>query len=168
MSYASKILHDGERILFETQPHWAAYMPATLLTILAVAVWGAVFQYAYERGTGANILSAINIIGGGLSFVLAARMFFIILACQFEEHVVTTSRVISRTGILRRDVAIYPLRSIETVDVRQSILGRLLGYGTVEIHTAAEQHGIGGRRFIEDPAAWQTAITQTIRDGAPD
>ena len=54
------------------------------------------------------------------------------------------------------------------MDVRQSVLGRLLGYGTVEIHTAAEQHGIGGRGFIDDPAAWQTAITQAIRDGAPD
>ncbi len=168
MSYAQRILHDGERILYETQAHWAAYIPAILLTALGVTVWGTVFQYAYARGAGANILDVINLIGGGISLVLAIRMFIVVIACQLEEHVVTTSRVISRIGILRRDVAIYPLRSIETVDVRQSVLGRLLGYGTVEIHTAAEQHGIGGRGFIDDPAAWQTAITQAIRDGAAD
>lgn len=167
MSYARKVLHDGERILYETQAHWAAYIPAVLLTVLAVTVWGTVFQYAYGRGAGANVLSAINIVGGGVSLVLAVRMFIVILACQLEEHVVTTSRVISRIGILRRDVAIYPLRSIETVDVRQSVLGRLLGYGTVEIHTAAEQHGTGGRGFIEKPAAWQTAIMQAIRGAEP-
>lgn len=167
MSYARKVLHDGERILYETQAHWAAYLPAVLLTVLAVTVWGTVFQYAYGHGAGANVLSAINAVGGGVSLVLAVRMFIIVLACQLEEHVVTTSRVISRIGILRRDVSIYPLRSIENVDVRQSVLGRLLGYGTVEIHTAAEQHGIGGRGFINDPAAWQTAIMQAIRGAEP-
>jgi uncharacterized membrane protein YdbT with pleckstrin-like domain len=51
-------------------------------------------------------------------------------------------QLILRKGILVRQILDLPLSKIESIDIRQSIMGTLLGYGTLEIT------GVGGSREI--------------------
>jgi len=65
-----------------------------------------------------------------------------------DEFVVTNKRLICKTGLISRKTLEMNLNKIETVNVDQSILGRLLGYGTITII------GTGGtREAFEDIAA---------------
>jgi uncharacterized membrane protein YdbT with pleckstrin-like domain len=57
-----------------------------------------------------------------------------------DEFVVTDKRVIVKTGIISRRTLEMNLNKIESVNVDQSIMGRLLGYGTITII------GTGGTR----------------------
>jgi uncharacterized membrane protein YdbT with pleckstrin-like domain len=50
-----------------------------------------------------------------------------------DEFVVTNKRLICKTGLFSRKTLEMNLNKIETVNVDQSIFGRLLGYGTITI-----------------------------------
>ena len=50
-----------------------------------------------------------------------------------DEFVITNKRVIIKTGLIKRDTLEMNLSKIESVHIDQSILGRILGYGTVRI-----------------------------------
>ncbi|MFN8285857.1 MAG: PH domain-containing protein [Chitinophagales bacterium] len=67
---------------------------------------------------------------------------FIVPALQrwSDEFVVTNKRIICKTGLFARKTLEMNLNKIETVNVDQSIMGRLLGYGTITII------GTGGTR----------------------
>ena len=57
-----------------------------------------------------------------------------------DEFVVTNKRVIVKTGLISRRTLEMNLNKIESVNVDQSIMGRMLGYGTITII------GTGGTR----------------------
>ena len=50
-----------------------------------------------------------------------------------DEFAITNKRVIIKKGLIRRDTFEMNISKIESVNVDQSILGRILGYGTVRI-----------------------------------
>ena len=55
------------------------------------------------------------------------------LKLHFTEMGVTNKRVIQKTGIVSRHSEEMKLSSIETVEIEQGILGRILGFGTVKV-----------------------------------
>jgi len=59
-----------------------------------------------------------------------------------DEFVITNKRVIIKTGLIRRRTVELNLTKIESVNVDQSILGRILGFGSLQIV------GTGGTKEI--------------------
>ncbi len=57
-----------------------------------------------------------------------------------DEFAITNKRIIVKTGLISRKTLEMNLSKIESVNVDQSVLGRLLGYGTIRII------GTGGTR----------------------
>ena len=57
-----------------------------------------------------------------------------------DEFAITNKRVIVKTGLIRRKTVELNLTKIESVNVNQSILGRILGFGSIQIV------GTGGTR----------------------
>ncbi|MCI0620812.1 MAG: PH domain-containing protein [Acidobacteria bacterium] len=149
MSYIDSILGPDEQILFRTSSHWVTYLNP-LVAVAAVA-----FLWPYL-----SVLVTSHLPGAVLAGIASVWLGITYLRQSIEEHVVTTERVISRWGILRRDVFVYPLDSIDTIDVHQGLVGRVLGYGTVELHTSAETHSTGGRAYIRDPDQWREHILE--------
>jgi uncharacterized membrane protein YdbT with pleckstrin-like domain len=50
-----------------------------------------------------------------------------------DEFAITNKRVIIKTGLISRRTVELNLSKIESVNVNQSILGRILGYGSLQI-----------------------------------
>jgi len=50
-----------------------------------------------------------------------------------DEFVVTNKRIIVKTGIVSRRTLEMNLNKIESVNVDQSVIGRMFGYGTITI-----------------------------------
>jgi uncharacterized membrane protein YdbT with pleckstrin-like domain len=73
------------------------------------------------------------------------------------ELAVTDRRVIYKTGVFQRHSMEMNVSKVETVGVNQSILGRILGYGTVVVR------GTGGSfepiPYIGDPLNFRSHIT---------
>lgn len=78
------------------------------------------------------------------------------LRVRYTELGVTNKRVICKTGIISRTSEEMKLASIETVEIDQGILGRILGYGN--IHVSGRGISDVVLRNVEDPMAVKRAI----------
>jgi len=66
----------------------------------------------------------------------AVLLFFVIknlITYLTTEYGITSTRVITKEGLIRRDIEEISLSSIESINVNQSIIGRILNYGTIVI-----------------------------------
>ena len=153
MAYVDTILEPGEELLYRTHRHWIVFWRPTAVMVVALIVWIAM---AADGNSDAHAVGVFLLFVGGLWFSGTY------LIERFEEFAVTNNRVIKKYGIIRRDVALLPLERIQTVDVSQTVLGRLLNYGTVVIHTAATTHGTTARDYINDPEEWRRQVFRAI------
>lgn len=97
----------------------------------------------------------------GLSLILELFAVLWILMTwvtyYFSSVTIQNKQVILRTGVIVRQTVDIPLARIETIDIRQSIIGSILGYGAIIITgTGGTRHSINQlakpltcRRYIE-------------------
>jgi Bacterial PH domain/Short C-terminal domain len=80
-----------------------------------------------------------------------------------ESYIITNRRVIQTEGIINKHVIDSSLEKVNDVVLTQSALGRMLGYGDVEILTASE---IGVNRFerISGPVRFKTEMLNQKED----
>ncbi len=153
MSYLAHILQPDEKVLFDGRLHWIIYRRALLWLVLAALCAAAPHVLDDRHGLKFAALSLAFIFGVlGLATVLESwwRSFT-------TEIAVTTTRVIYKTGFIRRHTVEMNMDKVESVDVDQSLLGRLLGYGSVRIRgTGASLEKLD---YIAQPLALRNAIT---------
>lgn len=127
MSYAQSVLQPGEKIVATGRLHWIIYRWAILLLVSGVLlVW---LEQAYWPAQ--DTLVAVTAMIFGVLFLLAfAYAWFIRWITEFA---VTSRRVIYKRGFIWRETEEMIMDKVETVDVDQSVLGRILGYGTMRI-----------------------------------
>ncbi|QXX73306.1 PH domain-containing protein [Methylovirgula sp. HY1] len=129
MSYVKHILQPGEDVLVIGRLHWIIYWHA-LAWFLACAVSGAAAVHYHETNYPwmlAIALTALFFLFGLIALIRAWWHAFT------TEIAVTTHRVIYKRGFITRHTDEMNIDKIESVIVDQSILGRLLGYGTLDI-----------------------------------
>ena len=126
MSYVQKVLQPGETVRHVASIHWIVYWPGALMLILAlvVLIYGELFA---ERMIFWQVPAAILALFG--LFLLLPEWF----SWWTTEIAVTSQRVIYKTGLIRRKTKEMHMDKVESVEVDQSILGRLFDFGTVSI-----------------------------------
>jgi uncharacterized membrane protein YdbT with pleckstrin-like domain len=150
--YIDDILQPGEKVLYSTNAHWIFYWPAIAAWIVAVALL---------------ILSRIVAVDSLMLACLASAAVVAIAALYWSaaawfhrwttETDVTNLRVVHKTGFIKRRTFEMSLDKVESVDVNQSILGRILNYGDVTIRGVGE--GFENIRTIAAPLAFRSSIT---------
>lgn len=118
-------LGSGERVRLEARPHSVALVrplaPAILLAVCggALVVLGA--PWAWTLG-----------VAGALLLLIAALVALMaVWRWDRTEVVLTNEKLFVAYGVAQRRAAAVRLERIGAVEVEQSPLGRLLGYGTV-------------------------------------
>jgi uncharacterized membrane protein YdbT with pleckstrin-like domain len=135
MSYYEKVLQPGEQVKFVGRLHWIVHKHALLCGAMAI-VLAIVALVAF--GDSNNVRS-VALVGSGIFLALAIASFASSWFRQITtEIVVTDKRIIHKVGWISRRTEEMNITKVETVDVRQGMLGRIFGYGTVLII------GIGG------------------------
>ena len=117
MSYVKKNLIDGEEILYQASTHWFILIPSFFYGILGI------FSLVFLALT-AFLSLPITLFFFILSFN-AALPYFV------NELAMTNKRVISKKGFIRRDTSEFKLSKLETIEIKQSVLGRILGFGKI-------------------------------------
>ena len=80
-----------------------------------------------------------------------------LVARATSEFAVTNRRVIQISGVLSKDVVDSSLEKVNDVKMSQSFLGRMFGFGDIEILTASEL-GVNLFHQIADPVEFKTAM----------
>jgi uncharacterized membrane protein YdbT with pleckstrin-like domain len=151
MSYVRKVLLPGEQILYETGLHWLIFGRAILVLIAALAL---AIGSLYAQGNSAPLLLLAAGIFAliGLVLLLAA-----LIRRAGTELAVTDQRVVYKRGIIARHTIEMNRAKVESVDVDQSLFGRILGYGAVQLR------GTGGSlepmAMIGNPLSLRSHIT---------
>ncbi|KIZ47380.1 MULTISPECIES: PH domain-containing protein [Rhodopseudomonas] len=150
--YIDDILQPGEKVLYSTNAHWIFYLPAMVLWAVAAGL------LVLGRMTANDSVQQVCLVAAALAAVMA---LYWTLKAWFHrwttETDVTTLRVVHKTGFIRRRTFEMSLDKVESVDVNQSILGRILNYGDVKILGVGE--GKETISTIASPLSFRNSIT---------
>jgi uncharacterized membrane protein YdbT with pleckstrin-like domain len=149
MSYLQQVLQPGESVRFRTNVHWFVYLPAIAALMIGLALGG--WYYWNDQYSLVLLLGALVFGTAGVLLAITAW-----LKRFGTEIAVTDRRVIYKTGLIRRHTTEINMDKIESVDVDQSVLGRMFSYGTVTIRGTGE--AVEPLRDIADPIAFRNAI----------
>jgi uncharacterized membrane protein YdbT with pleckstrin-like domain len=149
--YIDEILQPGEKVLYSTNAHWIFYLPAIAAWIVALALVVA-----------AGAFPPIALVGLPAAAVIAVVALYFTIRGWFHrfttETDVTDRRVVHKTGFINRHTFEIALDKIASVEVDQSIPGRLLNYGNVTIVSMGEVKP-QPIKTIASPLAFRSAIT---------
>ncbi len=151
MSYVERVLQPGEQLRHISSIHWIVYWPGVAVALLAVAVWWF---------SGTRLLPIVWLYAG---YALALVAIGLLVQEWFQwwitEIAVTNRRVIYKKGLVRLQTNEMNMDKVESVQVDQSILGRMLDYGNVKILGTGE--GLETLRTIAGPLKLRNSITGT-------
>lgn len=143
-------LQPGEEIVYRAHVTRISLIPWIAALVLVGAAGIVTYQFA---GGEPAILIAAGVVCVLLGLVIVAK----VLVLRTNEHVLTNRRMIQQTGIFNKRSMDAPLDKVNNVEHWQTLWGRLLGYGDVEIDTASE-HGATRFRDISRPLEFKSAI----------
>jgi uncharacterized membrane protein YdbT with pleckstrin-like domain len=140
-NYVERNLAPGERILYKGQVHWVVYLAPVLLLCFGLP-WLSI------GGKSGIVIVAAGLIAGAAAYIRQAT----------SEFAITDKRVIFKTGLFSRKTIEINRARVESVEVDQDIIGRLLNYGTVTVA------GTGGTRepftLIDKPLEFRRMVQQ--------
>jgi hypothetical protein len=137
--YADRLLADGERIALRTRQHWLAPVidgRVAWAILVASIVLLLVTAQIQEPAIARDLFGWLSL---GLLVVGLGWVGFILVAWYSQDYIVTNRRVLKVEGILNKRSADSSLEKINDAVLEQSILGRMFGFGDLDILTANEQ-----------------------------
>ena len=131
MAFPRDLLAEHETVVFDLQPHWIALVRPVLWTVLLVAavIAGAVLT----EGIALLLIGAVAVV---VWFYIAALP---LLRWRYTMFVLTTDRLITRTGVVAKHSKELPLERINDVSFNQTVFERMLGAGDLLVESAGER-----------------------------
>ena len=147
MSYIQNNLQAGEEIKYKADIHWYIFAYPVILLLLSV--------FFSSAQTGFFHYVSLFLLLSGL-FQLIKR----ILLKMDTEYVVTNKKVILKSGILSQDALEFVLNKCEGIRINQSLMGRMLGFGSIVVTTGGVTNKFD---FITNPIKFRNEINAQIQ-----
>jgi uncharacterized membrane protein YdbT with pleckstrin-like domain len=120
-------LRKDEQILFETHKHWYVLIIPLLFSLILISL----SFYFYT-------IDPLHWWYFVFSFIAVIYFIFKYYSWKYDLWVVTNYRVIDEFGVFSINSKESPIDKINNVSYQQSLIGRVMGFGDVQIQTAAE------------------------------
>ena len=124
-------LNDAEQEILDLRPHWWFFAPqATVLTaVVAVGIVSLAFGWP----------SPVQLVAAAAILIVLGWFLVRYIAWSTTKFIITTDRLIKRSGVLRRQGIEIPLERVNTVFFSQTLFERIIGSGDLVIESAGEQ-----------------------------
>jgi uncharacterized membrane protein YdbT with pleckstrin-like domain len=161
MSYVEKNLIAGETVVYTTRLHWVVLIWQIVLGLL-FGLPGLVLLVRSFMDAGDTSGTSTTARVGGLILVVAGAICVGVglLKRNATEMAVTDRRVIVKVGFASRRTFEILLSKVESIGVEESMMGRILGYGTVIVR------GTGGTPepfdTVSHPIEFRKQVQQQI------
>jgi uncharacterized membrane protein YdbT with pleckstrin-like domain len=143
--YVDKVLQPGEQVRYRAKLNWILYAPGLALWLVALALYMMISVPLFQ-------IVSLVVFAAGLIWI--ARAWF---DWWTTEIAVTDRRVIYKTGFISRKTTEMHMDKVESVDVDQSVLGRILDYGDVIVRGTGS--GLSPIRKVDAPLELRNHIT---------
>ena len=162
-------LSETEGLLKETRGTALFYLPGPIFAVLIFGVLGygaASARYSWVPNAGGltwfftTYALNFNRIGKDAVWVVIFGLLLLIsllwLLVRYLHwistvYAITTHRVIIQKGILGREFDEIPIPQVRGVDVRQTVLQRILRYGTVKVSSEGGLSSVGNEEWLGIP-----------------
>ena len=140
LRYADGLLAGGEIVLRRSRQHWMALLAdsrnALLLWAIGIGAWV----------LGVSLISSFNeelgqLVGFlGFGCLLAGLIVFLLHLWEWwaQDYLITNRRIVKVEGVVNKRAADSSLEKINDAILSQDVLGRMFGYGDLDILTAAD------------------------------
>lgn len=152
-TYLKRLLGDNEQILLTTHQHWIVLIEQILVEIVLAALTIILVTIFLIFGSGNTSIA----LGYLLVIIPLVSLIRDVLKWWNHQYVVTNLRVIQITGIFNKNVIDSSLEKVNDVRMVQSVIGRFLNFGDIEVLTASEM-GINRFTRIANPIRFKTIM----------
>ncbi len=155
MPFPRKLLNENEEVVVDVRPHWIvlAGPSLALLASIAAAIW--------TSASTDNEVFRLAV----LALVLVVLAWFVVRFAKWvtTNLVITSDRLIVRSGVIAKRGREIPLERINDITVTQSVVNRILGSGDLVVESAGER---GQEAFPEcpDPTRVQNEIYRQMEE----
>lgn len=140
-------LKRNEKVVLTLRKHW--------VTLIAPVLWTIILMLIAIIGSLRTEYAMYFLPGGGLAMLC---LVYKMVDWNNNMWIVTNLRVIDEHGVFSINSKESPLDKIHNVSCHQPLIGRILGYGNVQIQTAAEM-GASVHRMVEKPKLLKDTIS---------
>ena len=133
----SKLL-PGETLILKDNPHWITVVKSFALPVVLV-VLVLIADYTVLKPGAAYVPKLRTVLTLGV--VALAILWAIVVWIRWRSisYTLTDQRIAIESGVFSRSEKIIPIDRVQDCTTRQSIFGRMLGYGRVEVDAAGAQ-----------------------------
>ncbi len=139
MAYPDSLLSRGERVVLHKHPSWKVLILPTVFFVVIIGGGSALaallrnWQNTTARGISWIAIAAVAVI---LLVVLVAVP---LIRWRTEHFVISNFHIFFRDGIIRHRQHQIPLTNVQNIETDVSFWGRILGFGTLIVESAADQ-----------------------------
>jgi uncharacterized membrane protein YdbT with pleckstrin-like domain len=154
VAFPRRLLIEDEELVLDLRPHWIALVGPIVVTILVVIAWVLLLPRMPESDLGRWLTWGAIAVGIVVLLWYPVRQ---VVDWITDNFAVTSDRIIHRHGLIAKRSMEIPLEHINDVRFEQSIVERMIGAGTLVIHSASEA---GRQEFgnVRDPEGVQKTI----------
>ncbi|CAN5749093.1 hypothetical protein BH24CHL8_BH24CHL8_07240 [soil metagenome] len=139
MGYTDTLLADGEVVARQSRQHWLALLldsrAAIAVWVLAALLFVAAAFFRFEDPNISNVVGIIVLILVVLGLLLFAYRW---LSWINQSYIITNRRILKVEGVVNKRSADSSLEKIHDLRLEENLIGRMLGYGDLDIITATE------------------------------
>lgn len=141
MAFPEALLARGERVVLHKHPHWKVLVFPTVMLLIVIAAVAFMITWIRKwdnEGLTTHVWWYVAVIV--IAVVLVLWWCVVpFLRWSTEHFVLTTGHVFFRTGILHRRQHQIPLIRVQNIETVVTFWGRLLGYGSLIVDSAADE-----------------------------
>ena len=129
-------LSEGEEVVLDLHPHWIQLVVPVLVLLVAALLAG--FGVALIPKGGGQMIERWIVIGVAIIVVIWLTVLPY-LRWLTTRYVLTSDRLVIRTGILARHGRDVPLNRVNDVSFSETVFERMLRSGTLVVESAGER-----------------------------
>ena len=159
----------GENLILKAHPHWIVVVKSVLVpVVLVVVVVIADFTFLLDN-YGSLPEHFRTYLTLGVIAIAGLWLIVVWIRWQSTTFTLTDQRIKIETGVFGRQSKMIPIDRVQDCTTKQSLFGRMLGYGRVEVDAAGAQ-GAEVLDHLPNPGAFRDQVfmqTERRRGGAP-
>ena len=131
----------GENLVLKAHPHWIVLVKSIWVPIvLVVLVLIADFTILLDNYSSWNLPPRLRTyLTLGVLAIAGLWLIVVWIRWQSTAYTLTDQRIKIETGVFGRQEKVIPIDRIQDCTTKMSLLGRMLGYGRVEVDAAGAQ-----------------------------
>jgi hypothetical protein len=167
MAFSTKYLNDDEHVILDLHPHWWTFVKPSLAIVISFVAWIKSHDIAEAPAGSAQKLIETSALWLTLAALLFTLLWLAKVALKWSRthFVLTSQRVIFRSGVIARVGIEIPLYRVNNINFHQSIFERMIGAGDLLIESGGED-GMQVFDNVRDPEQVQSFIQRAMHNAS--